>query len=150
MPAVKNVVAGFYLSSASCGWFNRAAVLFQGRFGSCWLLEQPMYTAERVRQRSGICDHHYGNLLSRQPPRTPGEQNDETVVSAVAVQWRAKALAVLFDYGRAHHLPSCRDSIHHHSREHGLSMRYFVFYLKGNKAKSSNDHIHCCSIQGQS
>lgn len=48
---------------------------FQDRFWSCWLLAEPMYTTEPMRQRSGRSDSRYGEFLPSQPARcTMGTQ----------------------------------------------------------------------------
>lgn len=50
---------------------------FQARFWSCWLLAEPMYTTEPVRQCSGRRVSRYGEFLSSQPPPCPWEPNGE-------------------------------------------------------------------------
>lgn len=49
----------------------------QARFWSCWLLAEPMYTTEPVRQHSWISGSRHGDLLSNQSPCCPWEPRDE-------------------------------------------------------------------------
>lgn len=72
-------------SSASCSWFSRASVLSRADFdlADSWQILCTLHSAW-LRQRLGAKwqEGHYGNALSRPPPRSPREQDDGPFVSA--------------------------------------------------------------------
>lgn len=145
--AVKNAVLWTLgkSSSASCSWFSRASVLSRADFdlADSWQILCTLQSAW-LRQRSGAKwqSGHYGNMLSRPPPRSPRERDDGPFVSAAHRRdGPTRCLPVglpsfLFNYEQVHLLPPAEpnpsplmESIHHYpsrAEEHGLSMRYYV------------------------
>lgn len=149
-------------SSASCRWFSRAAVLFQGRFWSCWLLADPMYTTERPTETAlgGLSDSAVtmATCYSRPPPRSPREPQrmallflPGTAGMDLRVVYPSSFLPFFSIMNKFISSPPAEpnpsllmESPHHYPGTRALN-EIFCFCLEGNKASGSND-----SSQGQS
>lgn len=133
-------------SSASCSWFSRTSVLSRADFdlADSWQILCTLQSAW-LRQHSGAKwqSGHYGNMLSRPPPRSAWERDDGPFVSAAhRGDGPTRCLPVelpsfLFNYEQVHLLPPGEpnpsvlvESIHHHPRRAGeQGLQWDILFL---------------------